>query len=116
MPGALSNPLSIAFVLLSSRDPDGPRFPNPCFLNSLGAFSPQGADRTDSMRDVPDVRLSVPNPVRVGEFLRKAELVSLEEPRIDVREPAIRMTESMPGLRFSVSHALMTCCGAAFGC
>jgi hypothetical protein len=38
------------------------------------------------MRDVPDLRLSVSNPIRVGEFLRKAELVSLEEPRIDVRE------------------------------
>jgi hypothetical protein len=38
----------------------------------------------------------------IGELLREGELVCRQEPRIDVNAgPAIRMTESMPGLRFS---------------
>jgi hypothetical protein len=39
--------------------------------------------------------------------LRKGELVSSQKTRIDVVEPAIRITDSRPGVRFSVSQPLM---------
>jgi hypothetical protein len=79
------------------------------FPQPSGTFPPQWADRTDSSCDMPMLASACSIRSGSGAFLSEGELVSGEEPGIEVVEaPAIRVTESMPGLRFSVSQA--KCC------
>ena len=84
-------------------------FLNSCFLNFLGAFPPQRADRTDSRCCVPDVHLRVPNPLGVCELLRESELVSGEEPGIDVVEASDAHDRVDAGFTFLRQQALMAC-------